>query len=242
MRKALLAAASLALASFATVPGAAEPPQKKAPAQRKAAAAHDWTRTIVRTPEGGFRMGNPAAPIKLIEYGSLTCPHCAHFAQEGTPLLIRNYVKSGKLSFEYRNHVRNVYDMAGSLLTNCASPANFFPLTERLYATQGQWIPRLQAITPEQSAAFEKLPVTSQLVRYAAIAGFDAMAAKAGIPAARARQCLTDQKAIDRQVAMGETAHKVHGIHGTPSFILNGQTTHAHEWAELEPLLRAAGG
>ena len=241
MRKPLLIAAALAAGSMTAASIAAAPPQK-ASAQRKAPAARDWARTVVRTPEGGFRMGNPAARLKLIEYGSLTCPHCAHFAQEGTPALIRNYVKTGKLSFEYRNHVRNSYDMAGALLANCASPANFFPFAERLYATQGQWMPRLQAITPEQSAAFGKLPMPNQLVRYAAIAGFDTMAAKAGIPAAKARQCLTDQKAIDRQVAMGETAHNVHGIHGTPSFILNGQTTHAHAWAELEPLLKAAGG
>ena len=236
----LLAAAAFAVAGVTAASVAAAPPQKAV--QRKAPAAKDWSRTVVRTPEGGFRMGNPAARTKLIEYGSLTCPHCALFAKEGMPVLIRDYVKTGKLSFEYRNHVRNVYDMAGAMLTNCASPPNFFPFAERIYATQGQWMPRFKAITEQQSAAIEALPVPTQLVRYAAIGGFDTMAAKAGIPAARARQCLTDQKAIDRQVAMGQTAHQVHGIHGTPSFILNGQTTHAHEWAELEPLLRAAAG
>ncbi len=45
----------------------------------KAQAAHDWSRTVAMTPEGGFRMGNPAAKVKLIEYGSLACPHCRHF-------------------------------------------------------------------------------------------------------------------------------------------------------------------
>ena len=241
MRTGLLAAAAIVVATVAAASVAAAPAQQ-ASAQRKAPAARDWSRTVVRTPEGGFRMGNPAAQAKLIEYGSLTCPHCASFAKEGFPILVRDYVKSGKLSFEYRNHVRNAYDMAGSLLTNCASPARFFPLTESLYATQGQWLPRFKAITPEQSAALDALPVPAQLVRYAAIGGFDTMAVKAGIPAAKARQCLTDQKSIDRQVAMGKTAHDVHGIHGTPSFILNGQTTHAHSWTDLEPLVRAAGG
>ena len=241
MRKKLLAAAAFAVAGATAVSVAAAPAQK-APAHRKAPAARDWSHTVVRTPEGGFRMGNPDAPAKLIEYGSLTCPHCASFAKEGMPVMVRDYVKSGKVSFEYRNHVRNAYDMAGSMLTNCASPIRFFSFTEQLYATQGQWLPRFKAITPEQSSALEALPVPTQLVRYAAIAGFDRMAANAGIPAAKARQCLTDQKAIDRQVAMGKTAHDVHGIHGTPSFLLNGQTTHAHSWADLEPLVRAAGG
>ncbi|MEA3079375.1 MAG: hypothetical protein QOF05_783, partial [Sphingomonadales bacterium] len=39
----------------------------------------DWARTVVATPEGGFRMGNPSAKVKLVEYGSLACPHCRHF-------------------------------------------------------------------------------------------------------------------------------------------------------------------
>ena len=55
------------------------------------------------TPEGGFRMGNPAAPIKLVEYGSLACPHCRHFEETGYKPLLQTYVRTGRVSYEFRN-------------------------------------------------------------------------------------------------------------------------------------------
>ena len=58
----------------------------------KAPQAHDWTRIVAMTAEGGFRMGNPAAPVKLIEYGSLACPHCRHFEETGYKPLLQTYV------------------------------------------------------------------------------------------------------------------------------------------------------
>src|SRR3546814_9181159 len=81
----LFAAAALPL-GIAAVPAA------------QAEAAKDWTKTVARTPEGGFRVGNPDAPVKLVEYGSLTCDHCAHFAEEATPKLLGQYVRSGRVS------------------------------------------------------------------------------------------------------------------------------------------------
>ena len=68
----------------------------------------DWTKMVTQTPEGGFLMGNPQADVKLIEYGSMTCPHCAEFAEKDAPALIDKYVKSGRVSFEYRNFVRDL--------------------------------------------------------------------------------------------------------------------------------------
>ncbi len=81
---------------------------------------------MARTPEGGFRMGNPAASVKLIEYFSTTCPHCAHFAAEGTPVLVRNYVRTGRVSLEYRNYVLNGLDVAASFISRCAAPRGLF--------------------------------------------------------------------------------------------------------------------
>ncbi|MFL6763858.1 MAG: thioredoxin domain-containing protein, partial [Sphingomicrobium sp.] len=75
-----------------------------APVQaRKPAVRVDWTRAVAATPEGGFRMGNPAAPVKLVEYGSLACPHCRHFEATGYKPLIQNYVRTGRVSYEFRN-------------------------------------------------------------------------------------------------------------------------------------------
>ena len=52
----------------------------------------DWTQMVSETPQGGFVMGNPNAPVKLIEFGSLTCPHCAEFSEQGAPVIVSKYV------------------------------------------------------------------------------------------------------------------------------------------------------
>ncbi|MCA1653471.1 MAG: DsbA family protein, partial [Sphingomonadales bacterium] len=79
----------------------------------------DWTTVVSRTPAGGFVMGNPNAKVKLIEYGSLTCPHCAEFEEKGGKPLIDNYVKKGLVSFEFRNFVRDPYDITAALIARC---------------------------------------------------------------------------------------------------------------------------
>ena len=75
----------------------------------------DWSEVVAATPEGGFVMGNPNAGVKLVEYGSYTCGHCARFDEEGVQPLIDKYVKTGRVSFEFRNYVRDPYDLAGAL-------------------------------------------------------------------------------------------------------------------------------
>jgi protein-disulfide isomerase len=221
-----------------TAAGEAAAP-KKAPAApaRTAPAARDWARFVAPTPEGGFRIGNPAAPLKLVEYGSFTCIHCAHFAAEGFPAILRDYVRPGKVSFEFRNFVRDPYDMAGALLARCASPANFFPLAERIFLTREQWIPKLQALTPEQTQQLNALPVPQRMVRFAAIAGFTSLAAQSGIPAARAQQCLTNKAGLDKLVAMRELATNRYSLQATPTFLINGRNSEVYDWPSLQPLL-----
>jgi protein-disulfide isomerase len=102
-------------------------------------------------PRGRIQDRQPAAPLKLVEYASFTCSHCAQFAEEGFPALLRDHVRSGRLSFEFRNFVRDPYDMAAALVARCASPANFFPLTHRIFETREQWIAKFQGLTPEQT-------------------------------------------------------------------------------------------
>ncbi len=235
--KAAAAAAVLGTAAF----GAAQT-RKAQPAPAQKAQARDWARLVAPTPEGGFRIGNPAAPLKLVEYGSFTCSHCAHFAEEGFPVLLREHVRSGRVSFEFRNYVRDPYDMAAALVARCATPANFFPLAHRIFETREQWIARFQALTPQQVKELDAVSVPQRMARFAAIGGFTALAAKAGVPAAKAQQCLTDKKALDRLVAMRQVALNRHGLQGTPTFLINGRNTEVYDWASLQPLLNKPGG
>ena len=205
-----------------------------------AAAQQDWARTVAVTPEGGYRMGNPNAAVKVVEYGSLTCPHCADFSNAAkAPLAAR--VRSGKVSFEFRNFVLNGVDATATLLARCAAPGQFFPLVERIYSTQPQWIAKFSGLSEEQKQKIQALPETQRLLGVADAAGLTQLAAQGGVPAARAKACLTDQAGLTRIGQMHEAAVKL-GVQGTPTFFVNGARVHAHDWAELDAEIRKAGG
>ena len=235
-----LAAAATALGIAAAGAPIAAPAAKPA---KRALAAADWARIVVATPEGGFRMGNPKASLKLVEYGSLTCPHCAHFETEGVPQLVQKYVRSGKVSYEFRNYVRDPYDLAGALLSHCAGPKGYFPLTHRIFAAQAQWTARFAALSPSQYDELEALSGPSKLIRIAAIGGLDAMAAQHGVTPGRARACLSDTKAVDRLTGVRQAASSRYDLQGTPTFVINGKKAeNVSGWATLEPLLARPGG
>ena len=225
---ALIAAAAAALAApLAFAPGAAS-----------AQAQRDWSRTIVATPEGGFRMGNPAASVKLVEFVSLTCPHCRDFARSGAPQLVRNYVRSGRVSFEIRPFPLDAVASMAAQLNRCAAPASAFALNDAILAGQEQWFGRLQALTDQQLAELDGLAEAQLRQRIAAITGLDAIAARHGIPAARIRSCLADEAGAARVAAIKSAGERI-GIAGTPSFMINGRVAqHVHDWSALEPLLR----
>ncbi|MCB8829698.1 DsbA family protein, partial [Escherichia coli] len=93
-----------------------------------APAGQHWTDVVAQTKEG-YVMGNPDAPIKLVEYGSRLCPTCGALAREGYQPLTTKYVDSGKVSFEFREFlVHGALDMPPTLLGNCTSKEAFFPL------------------------------------------------------------------------------------------------------------------
>ena len=104
----------------------------------------DWSTIVTKTPEGGFLMGNPNAKVKLVEFGSMTCPHCAEFEEQGGKDLIDNYVKKGLVSWEFRNYVRDPFDMTATLLARCGGEASVFCLTRNLFADQREWVGKIQ--------------------------------------------------------------------------------------------------
>ena len=217
---------------------AASAPLAAAPAA--AQAQRDWTRTIVATPEGGYRMGNPAAHVRVVEFVSLTCPHCRSFAQLGVPELLARHVWSGRVSFEIRNFVLNSIDEAAAVLNRCApTAAAYWALNEAILAEQPNWVAPVTRLSEDQFAAIEALPDRRRLLHIAALTGLDALAARHGIGAARARACLTDPARLARVRSMRDAAVAL-GVRGTPSFLVNGRLAQdVYDWAGLEPLLAA---
>ncbi|MFN3944282.1 MAG: DsbA family protein [Allosphingosinicella sp.] len=237
MKAKRLVIAALAGAAAVAAPLAIAPAQ----APKAAKAQRDWTQVIARTPEGGFRMGNPEAPIKLVEYLSLTCGHCATFAAEGMPALLNEHVRPGRVSVEYRNFVLNPFDLSASLLSRCAADRRYFALSGEIMARQSEWMGRVRDLDRAQVEAIDSLPPMARLARIAEITGLTDIAARHGINADAARACLADENGVARLVQMREAGTAL-GVHGTPSFLVNGRLVEAHHWAALRPLLRPPGG
>jgi protein-disulfide isomerase len=221
-------AAALCLAPAAA--GAARP-----------APARDWSHAVVVTPEGGFRMGNPGAKVKLVEYGSLACPHCRHFEETGYKPLVQNYVRTGRVSYEFRNLLINGPDISISLLTRCAGPTRFFPMSELVYATQPQWEKKIEDMSETDKAALDKMTDQQRVVRFAEVGGMASLAARFGVTAARARQCLSDPKGLKTLLDMTQAANDK-GVDHTPTFFINGKVSSAATWEQLEPELKKAAG
>lgn len=201
----------------------------------------DWSEIVVATPQGGFQMGNPNAKVKLIEYGSMTCPHCAEFDKTGFKPLVDTYVKNGQVAFEFRNFVRDPADMAASVIARCNGPQSFFALTGALFADQPNWFQKVQQMSPEKQAAMQNLPANQQLLEMANAAGFVQWAAMRGLPSAKANACLANQGEVEKLVQMRTDSDAQFSIPGTPAFVLNGQLlTNAGTWATLEPEIKKA--
>ena len=221
--------------------GNAQGGASNAPLQQIAAPNGDWTQVVSQTAEGGFVMGNPNAPVKVVEFGSMTCGHCATFSTEGEPQLVEKYVKSGQVSFEFRNFVRDAADIAASLIARCNGPEAFFPLTDQLFASQAEWLGKLQSIPPEQQQQIASLPAQLQVAGYAKLAGFDQFARTRGIPAAKTEACLSNQAEFQRLVELGKKSAEQYEIPGTPSFLINGELVeNSADWKTLEPKIQAA--
>jgi protein-disulfide isomerase len=233
------AAALLALASPAVE--AASAPAKIGHAT--APKARDWTQVVRSTPQGGFVMGNPNAKVKLVEFGSMTCPHCRAFDEEGVPHLL-GYVKSGQLSWEFRNYVRDAYDVSAALITRCNGAGTFFPLTRAFYKEQASWEARIERTPDDQIKSIESLPPNRLFAAAAKLAGLQQLAAAHGLPAAKSNQCLSNEHSVDQLVNMAKDASTQYpDFPGTPTFVINGtMVERAFTWDALAPELKKALG
>ena len=205
----------------------------------------DWTQMIRQTPEGGMMMGNPDAPVKVVEFSSMTCPHCAHFSENGQAPLVQNYVKTGQVSFEFRNFVRDPLDITMALIARCAGATpQFFTITDALFKNQAATFERLQAAPQPELQALASLPPAQQFGRYAQFAGLQEFAAQRGLPSAKTGQCLANQQETEKLVQMNTDAVTNYQLQGTPTFLINNNVVdmpgvgEADVWKTLEQRIR----
>lgn len=95
-----------------------------------------WADMVTVSNEDGYILGNPDAPIKLVEYASLTCPACAQFAAQAAEPLKADYVNTGRVSFELRNQIHGPQDLILARLVRCSSKESFHPLSDQVWANQ----------------------------------------------------------------------------------------------------------
>lgn len=200
-----------------------------------------WSDTVVVTPEGGYRMGNPNAPIKLIEFGSLTCSHCADFSEKSSAVLRDNFVASGRVSFEFRNYVRDAIDLTAAQLTQCGAPESFFALTDQAFANQTAMLEKAQAAGQQGYEAAMSQPPAKRGPALAELIGLTEFFAARGISRDQANACLADTAKAEKLAQNTTKQGEEFKIEGTPTFLINGLKVETNTWEGLKVELEKAG-
>ncbi len=200
-----------------------------------------WTETATITDRNGYLVGNPDAPIKLIEFGSLTCPACAAFSVEGSEDLLRDYVDTGRVSYEFRSFaIHGPIDLALTRLIDCGSPEQAVPLADQVWANLDTIMPQVQANAAQLDAAL-KLPEDKRFVAFSEAAGLLDFFAARGISRDQARTCLADTKRLTELAEYSESYGSQDDIRGTPTFFVNGAQLDGTSWNVVEAALQRAG-
>lgn len=161
-------------------------------------------------------LGNPKAPVVVVEYASLSCPHCARFHTGVFPAFRKTYVDSGKVLFVYREYVTQPAEVAvpAAAVARCGGKARYFPLLSRFFAAQAE-IYQVGDLDGMRS-----------ILRREALA--------AGMTEAAFDACITDQAGYDAVMARSNRALEQDGIRSTPSFVVNGKPVEAPFGREMD--------
>lgn len=238
----LLALAPLLLAACgdeaATADGAA--PTGEAIPAIAPPAGQSWADVVTVTPEGGFKVGNPDAPIKLVEYASHTCGHCATFAKTGKPVIKEKYVPTGVVSFEQREVFLNSFDVMLAGLAQCGAKEQMQPLSDQVWQNLDAVFAGIQG-NPQAVQAAESLPLNQRFAMLAQTTGVLEFFAARGLSADQGRACLSDAAKIEALVKNTQANADKDKVTGTPTFFLNGKRLEGTTWEVVEPALQRAG-
>lgn len=200
-------------------------------------AQQDWNQTYAETGKG-HRVGNPDAPVQLIEFVSYTCPHCANYAQASEATLRLGYVGEGKAAVEVRHVIRNQIDLAAALVTECGPASGFFDNHRLMLRSHEAWMAKGRATTPAQRTRWQTGTMAQQMQAIAHDLDFDVLMEPRGFTVADLDRCLADEASAQAILAASEANSAEFAVPGTPSFAINGALQQGvHTWESLEPLL-----
>ena len=206
-------------------------------------AGQKWEDVVSATTSGGMLMGNPQATIKLVEYASLSCPHCARFAVEAMGPLKAEFVSSGRVSYEYRSFAIHPQDIPLTVLVRCAPKESFFPLVDQVYGNfEAMQTPLQDPAVQKAAEAASSLPPAQRYPALSDALKYTEFFAARGVSVDQAHACLaniaTATDAANNAKKYGEA-----GINQTPTLVLNGfqLPPEQSEWPKIADALRAAG-
>lgn len=206
-----------------------------------APAGKSWSQTVAVTADGGYLMGNPEAPIKIIEFASLTCSHCADFSKESHEEIKRDFIDTGRVSLELRNFIRDPLDATAAAVIRCAPVDRYFPLQENVFASQAELFQGAQSNPKGGEAAMALAPAQ----RFPALAKawkLDSFFQARGLTAEQINACLADINNIQKLETTTNAAIEQYKIAGTPTFVINGQVAEGiASWPLLRDRLRTMG-
>jgi len=168
-------------------------------AAEEAAAAKEAAPAPAESALPDMVLGKEDAPVTIVEYSSLSCPHCAHFHKDVMPALKSDYIDTGKLRYIEREFPLNQAALGGAVLARCVDPSRFFAFTDLLFSRQEDWAFKDDAL--------------QRLRLYAK---------QAGLTDADFEKCLDDEALQKKVLAVRERGEK-EGVKGTPAFFINGK-------------------
>jgi len=154
------------------------------------------------TAPGDFSIGSPDAPVKIIEYASFTCPHCANFHAAVFQDLKRDYIDTGKVHFTLREVYFDRYGLWAGMVARCGGDMRYYGITDMLFEQQADW-----------AGSDDPMQVLANLRTIGVAAGLEGTAIDA---------CLNDQTMAEALVTQFETNMKADAVKGTPTLFVNG--------------------
>ncbi|HEX4043780.1 MAG TPA: DsbA family protein [Xanthobacteraceae bacterium] len=150
-------------------------------------------------PNGDAWLGSDKAPVTIIEYASMTCPHCAHFSATTFPELKKRYIDTGKVRYTLRTFPLDQLAAAGFMIALCGGKDKYLPIVETLFAKQDQWIVK------------DPVPPLEEIAK------------QFGFTDDQFKACLANQKMLDDIQAVRDHAVEKLGVNSTPTFFINGK-------------------
>ncbi len=157
------------------------------------------TQSLLKVGKNDRILGNPNAPITIIEYASMTCPHCAHFADTVLPELKKKWIDTGKAKLVLRDSPLDGEAVHASMIARCAPPDRFYAFIDTFFANQDKWV---------TASDYE-----AELTRLAQLGGMSK---------AEVDKCLADHTLEDQILNSRLVASKDLGVDATPTFFING--------------------